>query len=108
MPRNSHASISSRALAILATLVAASLLPITASARSPSYVQVVEKEYTLTLSRLKVAPGPVILQAINFGMDNHDLVVQRNAKGAKPIIFKVMAPNERVTRTLNLVAGSYT
>jgi plastocyanin len=94
------------ALALLAAGV--SLLPSSAGARGPVYVQVVEKEYTLTLSRLRVPSGTVILQAINFGMDDHDLVVQRNVKGAKPITFKVMAPKERVTKTLHLVAGSYT
>jgi plastocyanin len=109
MPRSCRVSASSRALALLAALAAAgSVLPAGASARSPAYVQVVEKEFTLTLSRLKVPPGPVILQAINFGMDNHDLVVQQNVKGAKPIKFRVMAPNERVTKTLNLTAGRYT
>ena len=40
-------------------------------------------------------------------MDNHDLVVQRNVKGSKPIVFRLMAPNERVTKTLKLAAGRY-
>ena len=93
-------------LAVVATVV--SLLPTAAGAWSPVYVQVVEKEYTLTLSRLKVRPGTIIVQAINFGMDNHDLVIQLNAKGAKPIAFKLMAPKERVTKTLHLAAGRYT
>jgi len=98
-----------RLLCALAGLaIAGALLPASAGAGSPAYVQVVEKEYTLTLSRLKVPPGTVILQAVNFGMDNHDLVVQPSAKGAKPIRFKLMAPNERVTKTLRLAAGRYT
>jgi hypothetical protein len=93
---------------LAAVATAGSPLPAGAGARSPVYVQVVEKEYTLTLSRLKVPHGTVILQAINFGMDNHDLVVQREAKGAKPIKFRLMAPKERVTKTLQLPAGRYT
>jgi plastocyanin len=101
-----------RPVLAVATLAAAatagSLLPAGAGARSPVYVQVVEKEYTLTLSRLKVPAGTIILQAINFGMDNHDLIVQPNAKGAKPIKFRLMAPKERVTKTLQLPAGRYT
>jgi plastocyanin len=96
------------AVAILAAAVSACVLPTGAGARSPVYVQVVEKEYTLTLSRLRVPAGTIILQAINFGMDNHDLIVQRNAKGAKPIKFRLMAPKERVTKTLQLPAGRYT
>jgi len=96
------------ALAVIA--VTASLLPAGAGAdtKSPAYVQVVEKEFSLTLSRLRVPHGTVILQAINFGMDNHDLVVQPSAKGAKPIKYKVMAPSERVTKTLKLGPGRYT
>ena len=88
--------------------VAAGALPACADAGGPAYVQVVEKEYMLTLSRLRVPSGTVILQVINFGMDNHDLVVQPSAKGAKPIAFKLLAPNERVTKTLHLTAGRYT
>jgi plastocyanin len=95
-------------LALSTFLVVGALLPTTAGAGSPAYVQVVEKEYSLTLSRLKVPHGTVILQAINFGMDNHDLVIQPSAKGAKPIRYKLMAPHERVTKTLHLAAGRYT
>jgi plastocyanin len=95
-------------VAALAVATAGSLLPTGAGARGPVYVQVVEKEFTLTLSRLKVRPGTVILQAINFGMDNHDLIVQPNKPGSKPIVFRLMAPNERVTKTLKLPAGKYT
>jgi uncharacterized cupredoxin-like copper-binding protein len=97
------------ALATLATVATGgSLLTTSAGASGPVYVQVVEKEYTLTLSRLKVPPGTIILQAINFGMDNHDLIVQQNVKRSKPIVFRLMKPNERVTKTLKLPAGRYT
>ncbi len=101
-----------RPLASLATLAAVAatvpLLPTGAGARSPVYVQVVEKEWTLQLSRLRVPAGQTIVQAINFGMDNHDLVLQRSTKGSKPIAFKQMAPSGRGTKTLVLPAGRYT
>ena len=94
------------ALAALAACAAAvTLFEARAEAGSPTYVQVVEKEWTLQLSRLRVPAGTSIVQAINFGMDNHDLVLQR--KGSKPIVFKQMAPNGRVTKTLKLPAGRY-
>jgi plastocyanin len=100
-----------RPLLSLATLAAVAvtvpLVPAGAGARSPVYVQVVEKEYTLQLSRLKVPAGTTIVQAINFGMDNHDLVLQRNTKGSKPIVFKQIGPNSRTTKTLQLPAGRY-
>jgi AcrR family transcriptional regulator len=36
------------------------------------------------------------------------LVVQRNTRGAKPIVLRLMAPKEHVTKTLRLAAGRYT
>jgi uncharacterized cupredoxin-like copper-binding protein len=97
-------------LVTLAAVAVAVSLPASSGAQrsSPAYVQVVEKEFTLTLSRLKVPHGTVILQAINFGMDNHDLVVQSSKQGSKPIKFRLMKPSERVTKTLTLPAGRYT
>ena len=71
------------------------------------YVQVVEKEFTLTLSRLKIPAGSTIVQVVNFGMDNHDLIVKRNTKGSKPIVFKLIGPSARATKTLQLPAGRY-
>jgi uncharacterized cupredoxin-like copper-binding protein len=101
-----------RPVASLATLVAVAtivpLLPTGAGAGGPAYVQVVEKEWTLQLSRLRVPAGKAIVQAINFGMDNHDLVLQRNTKGSKPVVFKQMAPLGRGSKTLVLPAGRYT
>jgi len=101
-----------RPLASLATIaavaVAVPLVPTGAGARGPAYVQVVEKEWTLQLSRLRVPRGQAIVQAINFGMDNHDLVLQRNTKGSKPIAFKQIGPSGRTSKTLVLPAGRYT
>jgi plastocyanin len=89
--------------------VAVPLLPSNAAVdRQPGRVQVVEKEFSLVLSRLRVPAGQTIIQVVNFGMDNHDLVLQRNGKGAKPILFKQLAPGERTTKTLTLSAGRYT
>jgi plastocyanin len=95
-------------LATLAVVTVVPLLPVGADARSPVYLQVVEKEYTLQLSRLRVPAGPTIVQAVNFGMDNHDLVMLRNKKGSKPIVFKKIGPNSRVTKMLKLAPGRYT
>jgi uncharacterized cupredoxin-like copper-binding protein len=72
----------------------------------PARLQVVEKEYFLTLSRLHVPSGKVILQVVNFGMDNHDLVVQ--SKSGKTWRFAVLSPEGRATKTLTLVPGKYT
>jgi plastocyanin len=78
------------------------------SRAQPVQVQVVEKEYSLTLSRLRVRSGTVIVQLVNFGMDNHDLVVQGNAKGSKTYTFPMLDPGARSTKTLKLADGKYT
>jgi plastocyanin len=93
----------------LALLVLATAVPAAAgAARQSSQVQVVEKEYSLTLSRLRVRSGKVTVQLVNFGMDDHDLVVQGAAKGAKPVSFSMLAPGKLETKTLTLAPGRYT
>jgi uncharacterized cupredoxin-like copper-binding protein len=87
---------------------AVTLLPGAAHAGAPARVQVVEKEYTLTLSRLRVHSGQAIVQVLNFGMDSHDLVLQSNAKGSKPVRFTQLAPGDRASLTIKLPPGKYT
>ncbi len=94
------------ALAALVIAVAAPVVP--AGAARQSQVQVVEKEYSLTLSRLRVSSGKVVVQLVNFGMDDHDLVVQGAAKGSKPVTFAMLAPGKLETKTLQLAPGRYT
>jgi uncharacterized cupredoxin-like copper-binding protein len=82
-------------------------VPAVAGTDGESFVQVVEKEYTLTLSRQSVPAGSVSVELVNFGMDTHDLVVQANKKGAKPVRFKQLDPRGRAERTLRLKPGRY-
>ncbi|HEX4520415.1 MAG TPA: plastocyanin/azurin family copper-binding protein [Gaiellaceae bacterium] len=98
------------ALALAALLCAAQIAASTATATAAtrSQVQVVEKEYSLTLSRLRVRSGTVVVQLVNFGMDDHDLVVQGSAKGSKPVTFATLAPGKLETKTLKLAPGRYT
>ena len=80
-----------RAALLLTAIAAASTLgAVPATLPQPARLQVVEKEYFLTLSRLRVPSGKLILQVVNFGMDNHDLVVQ--SKAGKTWKFAVLAP----------------
>ena len=88
-------------LAVVATLA---VFP--AHAAVPARVQIVEKEYFLTLSRPRVPHGKVIVQVVNFGMDNHDLVVQ--SKSGKSWKFDTLSPQDHATKTLTLPAGKYT
>jgi uncharacterized cupredoxin-like copper-binding protein len=99
-----------RAALLLSAIGTAATLAIVpaqgAHAGAPARVQVVEKEYFLTLSRLHVPSGKLILQVVNFGMDNHDLVVQ--SKSGKTWKFDVLAPQAHATKTMTLTPGKYT
>ena len=98
-----------RRIAIVLTAAAAGFtaLPATAGTEAFSFVQVVEKEWTLTLSRPSVRAGSVSLELVNFGMDTHDLVVKGTKVGAKPLKFKQLDPRGRTERTLKLTPGRY-
>ena len=73
---------------------------------NPSRAQVVEKEFTLTLSRTHLKAGPAILEVDNFGQDPHDLRVQRI--GAHHIAgTPVVPPGGRAELALNLPPGRY-
>ena len=84
------------------------MAPANASSRAAARVQVVEKEYSLTLSRLRVPPGKVTIQVVNFGMDNHDLVIQPS-RGSKSMWQTSLLPPEGIaTKTFALKRGRYT
>jgi uncharacterized cupredoxin-like copper-binding protein len=96
----------SRAI-VVALLVAVVWLPSAGARTQVSFVQVVQKEFNLTLSRPSVQRGTVSVELVNFGMDAHDLIVLKKAAGAKPIVFKRLDPRGRTNRTLKLTAGRY-
>jgi plastocyanin len=101
---------STRLLTLVAALAAALSVAAVAGARpaAPSFVQVTEKEWQITLSRTSVKAGKVFVEVVNFGTDAHDLVVLRRKKGAKPVKFPQVDPNERSEKPLTLAAGRYT
>ena len=94
-------------LTAIGLALGAALIPASASP-APGYVQITEKEFTITLSRLRVHEGSAIVGVLNAGMDNHDLVIQSNAKGAKPIRFSQLSPGSHSSRTIKLAPGRYT
>jgi len=94
-------------LAAVVLALGAALIPASASP-APSYVQITEKEFTITLSRLRLHEGSAIVGVLNAGMDNHDLVIQSNAKGSKPIRFSQLSPGSHTSRTIKLAPGHYT
>jgi plastocyanin len=94
-------------LAAVGLALGAALIPASASP-APSYVQITEKEFTITLSRLRVHEGTTIVGVLDAGMDNHDLVIQSNARGSKPIRFSQLTPGSHTSRTIKLAPGHYT
>jgi plastocyanin len=97
-----------RIVLVLASVVAAvSALPASAGQDAFSFVQVTEKEFTLTLSRQSVRAGSVSVEVVNFGMDNHDLVLKSAKVGSKPMRFKQLDPRGQAERTLRLTPGRY-
>jgi uncharacterized cupredoxin-like copper-binding protein len=96
------------ALAVAAAAIAGLVaLPAGAQPTGLSFVQVVEKEFTLTLSRQSVRTGSVSVELVNFGMDNHNLVIKSTKPGSKAVTFKLLAPRGRADRTLRLAPGRY-
>ncbi|HEY3181488.1 MAG TPA: hypothetical protein VGJ77_01520 [Gaiellaceae bacterium] len=75
-------------------------------ATAPARVQVVAREFSFSLSRLRVKTGPAVVQLANFGEDPHDLRLQRHGSRHVAGIGEV-APGERADLTLRLPPGRY-
>ena len=95
-------------LAVLAATAALAVPAHTAGAAAPTRLQVVEKEYYLTLSRLRVHSGRVTVQVVNFGMDDHDLLIQSNKTSASVWKTSLLSPEGMATKTIALKPGKYT
>jgi plastocyanin len=54
-----------------------------------------------------VRAGSVSVEVVNFGMDNHDLVIKGAKVGSKPMRFKQLDPRGQAERTLRLTPGRY-
>jgi plastocyanin len=97
-----------RIVALLVGCVAA--LVLTASplfgARAPQRVQVTALEFEYRLSRLSVKQGPALIELVNYGEDEHDLVVRR-VGGTKEWRVSKLLPGSRATLSLKLRPGLY-
>jgi hypothetical protein len=72
----------------------------------PARVQVVAREFSLTLSRQTIKAGTAIVELANFGEDAHDLRLQRIG-GRKLYGWPVAESGAVEDRTLRLVPGRY-
>lgn len=75
-------------------------------ARGPSRVQVTALEFEYRLSRLSVRQGPALIELVNYGEDEHDLMVQRVGGTKRWRVAKIL-PGERATLSLRLRPGRY-
>lgn len=77
-----------------------------AGATTSSHLQVTQVEYRLILSRGVVKEGPVDLQAIDGGMDPHDLRL-RHLDAKQEIAVPELTPGRRWDGVVNLKPGLY-
>ncbi len=91
------------ALTLLALVGAAA--PVMA-ARGPSRVQVSALEFEYRLSRLSVRQGPALIELVNYGEDEHDLMIRR-VGGSKSWRLTKILPGQRSTLSIRLRPGSY-
>jgi plastocyanin len=96
------------ALAALGVVVAVAVLPAHAANRpiKVTRVQVSAKEFWYGLSRRTVAPGPAIVQLVNFGEDDHDLRLRRIG-GTRTYTWPELQPGAYFDRELTLRPGRY-
>jgi plastocyanin len=95
-------------LAVLTGLLGLSLFHATpkAAAPAPARLQVVAREYSFSLSRVRVHAGAAVIELANFGQDVHDLRLQRI--GSKHIAgLGDVAAGGRGDLTVKLAPGRY-
>jgi hypothetical protein len=74
---------------------------------APARLGVVAREWSLTLSRTSMQPGPVGVELQNFGEDAHNLRVQRIDGTGEPLDLPLAESGERQKATGTLAAGEY-
>jgi hypothetical protein len=77
-----------------------------AATASRSHLQVTEVEYRLLLSRGVVRAGPLDLEALDRGMDPHDLHLRPTGSGAQTAVPE-LTPGGRWDGVVNLKPGTY-
>ena len=76
------------------------------AAKAGSNLQVTLVEYRLMLSEAVVKAGPVSLEAIDSGMDPHDLRLRRGRSGAA-IAEPQLTSGQRLDAVVDLAPGVY-
>jgi plastocyanin len=92
-------------LLLTAAALGAAATPMVA-ARGPQRVQVTALEFEYRLSRLSVRQGPALIELVNYGEDEHNLVLRRVGGTKRWRIAKIL-PGSRATLALRLRPGLY-
>jgi plastocyanin len=92
-------------LLLSAVALGAAASPLLA-ARGPARLQVTALEFEYRLSRLSVRQGPALIELVNYGEDEHDLMLQRIG-GTKRWRLQTILPGERATLSVRLRPGRY-
>ncbi len=71
------------------------------------WLGVTAKEWSLTLSRSSIAPGEVIVELNNEGMDAHNLDLQREGDAGPPLKISATGSQAHRSARFTLVAGTY-
>jgi hypothetical protein len=87
--------------------VTALALLLAAASLAPGRVQVGADEFSLALSRPWLSAGPAIVQLVNYGEDEHDLALRRQAAGARTYRLRPTLPRRVRELELRLVPGRY-
>jgi len=86
------------------------LLPVfhaSASSREPARLQVTAREFSFALSRQRVSAGPVVIELVNLGEDDHDLALRRTSRGATTRRIHTTGPAEVHDLETRLREGRY-
>jgi hypothetical protein len=94
------------AVAAAATAAAHPATPAHRASATATALQVTEVEYRLMLSEAVVKAGPVSLEALDAGMDPHDLRLRRGKRGT-PFAVQTLAPGARWDGVVDLGPGIY-
>lgn len=102
--------VDTRAMKGLTTLAAAMCLfvlvsPAWSGAAGGGAVGVSEREWSVTLSRLKVQHGTITFSIHNFGQDDHNIKIRRH--GSQYAFSGRIRSGDTVTLTVNLKPGVY-
>ena len=86
---------------------AAPQAPATPDPSYPRYIGVTTSEFTLVLSRPKLAPGDAIVELVNRGEDPHDLKVAPEGSDEAVLSFPEARPGQVLSGPVHLTEGTW-